>query len=106
MLEKVPNIVILSVDAMIADCRTLINMRGEQEPKIQSARTTVGSSSRLGAGPSRHPPDGAGVVVASVQGVAEILTYTLQFPPAFPVQTHRLKWNEPSAPTISPFDPF
>ena len=74
MLEKVPNIVLLSVDAMIADCRTLINMRGEQEPKIQSARTTVGSSSRLGAGPSRHPPDGAGVVVATVQGVAEILT--------------------------------
>ena len=37
------------------------------------------------AAASRHPPDGAGVVVASVQGVAEILTYTLQFPPAFPV---------------------
>ena len=38
------------------DCRTLINMRGEQEPKIQSARTTVGSSSRLGAGPCRRLP--------------------------------------------------
>ena len=106
MLEKVPNIVLLSVDAMIADCRTLINMRGEQEPKIQSARTTVGSSSRLGAGPSRHPPDGAGVVVASVQGVAEIFTDTLQFSPAFPVQTHRLKGIRPSAPTTSLFDPF